>query len=101
MIATMGAPDGATGSVTKWTTLPYHRLWLVKQASSLFEFFEPHSIDLAGGFVALDNMGQTTITLAGSSIEQARQSSPKRSWWSIRRNSTFGSLRDGHELRVL
>ena len=42
----------------KWTTLPYHRRWLLDQASALFDFFEPHSIDPAGGFFALDDHGR-------------------------------------------
>src|ERR1700674_2037585 len=54
----MGALNDAAGSAAKWTTLSYHRLWLIEQASRLFDFFEPHSIDPAGGFVALDDMGQ-------------------------------------------
>lgn len=40
-----------------WTTLPYHRLWLLGQASALFDFFEPASIDPRGGFFTLDDRG--------------------------------------------
>ena len=42
----------------KWVTLPYHRSWLLDQASGLFDFFEPHSIDPVGGFFDLDDRGQ-------------------------------------------
>ncbi len=41
-----------------WTTLPYHRAWLLDQASALFDFFEPASIDSAGGFFVLDDAGR-------------------------------------------
>lgn len=40
-----------------WTTLPYHRTWLLGQASALFDFFEPASIDPLGGFFTLDDRG--------------------------------------------
>ena len=50
--------DG-TGGDAKWATLAYHRRWLLKQADALFDFFEPHSMDPAGGFVALDETGPT------------------------------------------
>jgi mannose/cellobiose epimerase-like protein (N-acyl-D-glucosamine 2-epimerase family) len=42
----------------KWTELAYHRRWLLDQASALFDFFEPHSINPAGGFFSLDDRGQ-------------------------------------------
>ena len=32
--------DGAATSAN-WATLPYHRQWLLDQASGLFDFFEP------------------------------------------------------------
>lgn len=41
-----------------WTTLPYHRLWLLDQTNALFEFFEPCSIDPKGGFFTLDDRGR-------------------------------------------
>lgn len=41
-----------------WTDLPYHRSWLLDQASALFDFFEPESIDPAGGFFTLDERGR-------------------------------------------
>lgn len=41
----------------KWTMLPYHRRWLVDQATALFDFFEPHAIDPDGGFHSLDDRG--------------------------------------------
>lgn len=42
----------------RWASLPYHRKWLLDQASSLFDFFEPHSIDPSGGFHTLDDTGK-------------------------------------------
>ena len=42
----------------KWTTLPYHRRWLIEQAERLLEFFELDSIDPRGGFYALDDTGR-------------------------------------------
>ncbi len=42
----------------KWTSLPYHRLWLIDQATSLFDFFQRHSFDPAGGFFNLDDGGR-------------------------------------------
>ena len=42
---------------TKWTTLAYHRRWLVEQAAALFDFFEG-SIDPKGGFYNLDDTGR-------------------------------------------
>jgi mannose/cellobiose epimerase-like protein (N-acyl-D-glucosamine 2-epimerase family) len=47
----------ASGS-PKWVTLPYHRHWLLDQASALFEFFESDSINSAGGFFTLDDAGR-------------------------------------------
>ena len=41
-----------------WRESPYHRRWLASEADSLFEFFEPESIDPTGGFHALDNAGR-------------------------------------------
>lgn len=41
-----------------WTDLPYHRTWLLNQASALFDFFEPESIDPRGGFFTLDDRGR-------------------------------------------
>jgi sulfoquinovose isomerase len=41
-----------------WTDLPYHRSWLLHQASALFDFFEPESIDPRGGFFVLDDAGR-------------------------------------------
>ena len=42
----------------RWTTLPYHRAWLLDQASRLYDFFEPNSINPAGGFFSLDDRGR-------------------------------------------
>ena len=55
---------GTPTSVAKWTALPYHRSWLLGQASGLFDFFEPHSVDPAGGFFFLDNCGQPILQSA-------------------------------------
>ena len=41
-----------------WTRNPGHRAWLQREADALFAFFEPHSIDPAGGFAALDEAGE-------------------------------------------
>ncbi len=40
--------SGKPGPGAKWTTLPYHRRWLIDQASGLFDFFEAESIDPEG-----------------------------------------------------
>jgi len=45
----------------RWTTLPYHRRWLMDQANGLFDFFEPHSIDPDGGFYVLDDRGEPIL----------------------------------------
>lgn len=55
----MTTSNGA--ATAKWVTLPYHRAWLLDQASDLFDFFEPHSIDPAGGFFYLDDRGQPIV----------------------------------------
>ena len=41
--------ESISASAPKWATLPYHRTWLLDQAGRLFDFFERHSIDPAGG----------------------------------------------------
>src|SRR4051812_30247246 len=46
------------GASANWVTLRYHRKWLLDQASGLFDFFERHSIDPAGGFFMLDDEGR-------------------------------------------
>lgn len=51
----MTAPPPAAGP--KWVTLPYHRRWLIEQATSLFDFFERESLDPRGGFFELDDAG--------------------------------------------
>ncbi len=48
---------GNETAAAKWTERLYHRTWLIGQASRLFDFFERHSIDPAGGFFALDDRG--------------------------------------------
>ena len=51
----MPAHKSAIGA--KWTTLPYHRRWLIDQADGLLAFFEADSIDPNGGFFDLDDAG--------------------------------------------
>ena len=60
---------GGPTSGAKWVTLPYHRSWLLDRAGALFDFFEAHSIDPAGGFFSLDDLGQSIV--AGASSEGA------------------------------
>ena len=48
---------GKLGAGAKWSTLPYHRRWLIDQASALLDFFEAESLDPAGGFFSLDDAG--------------------------------------------
>jgi mannose/cellobiose epimerase-like protein (N-acyl-D-glucosamine 2-epimerase family) len=63
--------DGAASR--KWTALPYHRTWLLAQASALFDFFEPNSIDPAGGFFVLDDFGEPVGKSAQSGKKPARE----------------------------
>ncbi len=49
------------GAGANWVSLPYHRSWLLKQADGLFDFFEPASIDPAGGFFLLDDRRQPIV----------------------------------------
>ncbi|HET7717211.1 MAG TPA: AGE family epimerase/isomerase [Bauldia sp.] len=46
----------ATGA--RWATLPYHRRWLIAQATALLDFFEAESIDPRGGFFTLNEDGR-------------------------------------------
>jgi sulfoquinovose isomerase len=41
-----------------WRDRPGHRRWLAAEADALFAFFEPESIDPAGGFYVLDESGR-------------------------------------------
>jgi sulfoquinovose isomerase len=41
-----------------WRESPGHRRWLTAEADALFAFFEPESIDAAGGFHVLDDAGR-------------------------------------------
>jgi mannose/cellobiose epimerase-like protein (N-acyl-D-glucosamine 2-epimerase family) len=50
--------SGKAVSGAKWTTLPYHRRWLIDQADGLLAFFEAESIDPDGGFFDLDDAGR-------------------------------------------
>ncbi|WP_296034773.1 AGE family epimerase/isomerase, partial [uncultured Agrobacterium sp.] len=40
-----------------WSTLPWHRQWLVKQAEGLFDFFQYRAVNPKGGFFDLDRKG--------------------------------------------
>lgn len=40
-----------------WSTLPWHRQWLVKQAEGLFDFFQYRAVNPKGGFYDLDRKG--------------------------------------------
>jgi mannose/cellobiose epimerase-like protein (N-acyl-D-glucosamine 2-epimerase family) len=42
---------------TRWTTLPYHRKWLIDQANGLFDFFQYRAVNPNGGFFDLDDQG--------------------------------------------
>ena len=42
---------------TSWSTLPWHRQWLAKQAEGLFDFFQYRAINPKGGFFDLDRQG--------------------------------------------
>jgi mannose/cellobiose epimerase-like protein (N-acyl-D-glucosamine 2-epimerase family) len=43
---------------SKWASLPYHRKWLVDQATGLFDFFQYRATNPNGGFFDLDEQGQ-------------------------------------------
>ncbi len=49
---------GKAVSGPKWTTLPYHRRWLIEEAEGLLAFFEAASLDPQGGFFDLDDAGR-------------------------------------------
>ena len=51
------AQDWAEISGSKFADREGHRQWLFGQAEALFDFFEPHSINPAGGFNTLDDDG--------------------------------------------
>jgi len=42
----------------KWTDQPFHRLWLLDQARTLIDFFQPAFHNPEGGFFAMDGTGQ-------------------------------------------
>ena len=44
-----------------WRRNADHRRWLTAEADALFNFFEPDSIDPAGGFAALDASGRALV----------------------------------------
>ncbi|WP_296085655.1 AGE family epimerase/isomerase [uncultured Agrobacterium sp.] len=45
-----------------WSTLPWHRQWLVKQAEGLFDFFQYRAVNPKGGFFDLDRKGAPLST---------------------------------------
>ena len=61
--------DSPRGS---WVALPSHRRWLLRQAESLFDFFEPHIVNPLGGFHALDDQGRPVPPGYGLGGEPAR-----------------------------
>ena len=71
-MASMAEQENEAAS-KKWTTLPYHRSWLIEQASGLLGFFEPNSINPAGGFYALDDEGLPIKRSAATGKPPARE----------------------------
>jgi mannose/cellobiose epimerase-like protein (N-acyl-D-glucosamine 2-epimerase family) len=58
-------PDDAAAGA-KWLSLPYHRQWLRDKATRLFEFYEPHVINPAGGFFDLGDDGKPLLVHIGT-----------------------------------
>ncbi len=56
----------------KWTALPSHRAWLLKQAEGLFDFFDRRIINPLGGFYDLDDEGRPTPPGYGAGGTPAR-----------------------------
>ncbi len=54
-------PEASKPDAAKWVSLPYHRTWLIDQASGLFDFFGRRSVNPAGGFFPLDDCGQPIL----------------------------------------
>ncbi len=52
------APDWAEVGGVRIVSREGHRLWLLDQATALFDFFQPQAVNPAGGFHTLDNYGQ-------------------------------------------
>src|SRR3990167_1843416 len=71
--ADLPTPAGLAASGAKWTTLPYHRHWLVGEANRLFDFFIPASVNPSGGFFDLDDRGRPILTSASSGLAPPRQ----------------------------
>lgn len=57
---------------SKWTALPSHRAWLLKQAEDLFAFFERNIINPLGGFYDLDDEGRPAAPGYGAGGAPAR-----------------------------
>ena len=51
-------PDWNETGGPNFTTRPEHRTWLMAQATSLMDFFQPHLINPKGGFHTMDGAGQ-------------------------------------------
>jgi sulfoquinovose isomerase len=62
-----------TTATGKWIDLPYHRSWLLDQASDLFAFFEKNSIDPRGGFFVLGDEGKPIQRYAANGEAPARE----------------------------
>jgi mannose/cellobiose epimerase-like protein (N-acyl-D-glucosamine 2-epimerase family) len=69
----MMTPESIVPSSTKWTTPSYHRTWLLDQAGRLFDFFERHSINPAGGFFCLDDQGRPIVQSPSSGAAPPRE----------------------------
>jgi sulfoquinovose isomerase len=65
--------SSSAAASTRWTALVYHRGWLLDQASALFAFFEPESINPAGGFFVVDDEGRPIQRSAASAKPPARE----------------------------
>jgi len=65
--------SNAAATQTNWTALPYHRGWLLDQASALFAFFERGSINPAGGFFVIDDEGRPIERSAASGKPAPRE----------------------------
>ena len=63
------APDPSN---RKWMALPSHRAWLLREAESLFSFFERRIINPLGGFYDLDDEGRPAAPGYGSGDKPAR-----------------------------
>ena len=58
-----------------WTSRPFHRQYLMRQANNLFDFFEAPSLNPKGGFFELDDDGQPL-----SAANATRRCMARRAW---------------------